>query len=295
MELIDAQVHTYERDHPGRPWDPAFGRGGGPVMEAARKHAEATAVPRERMVEALDATGIDAAVLVATSHYGWDNGYSLEAAEMYPGRFAVVGRVDHTREDVDEAVQEWRAHPAAVGLRVIVVSDAVRDQLRDGAYARLLAACQRHEVPVCVFPPGYLAEVNAIAAAYPDLQLVIDHLGLAQPPLMTPDPDRFQRLPELLDLARHPNIAVKLTAAPTLSLGGFPYRDIWRRARQVLEAFGPERVMWGTDWTRVMDVLTLEQGTQWITGTDLLSDAEKELVLGRTCKRIFRWEPAPAA
>lgn len=83
-------------------------------------------------------------------------------------------------------------------------------------------------MPVCVFAPAILRELGGLAAALPDLQLVVDHLGLPQPPLVPPDrPEPFGRLPELLSLARRPNVAVKLTGAPTLSRQRYPFADLW--------------------------------------------------------------------
>jgi predicted TIM-barrel fold metal-dependent hydrolase len=289
MEIVDAQVHTYERPSAERPWDPNFGKTGGAVMAAALKHAEETAVPRAEMVAAMDRCGIDAAILVATSHYGWDNGYSVEAAAMYPGRFAVVGRVNHMLADVDERVDAFKATPYAVGLRIIVVSDAVADQVRDGAYGRLLSACQEHGMPVCIFPPGYLPVVASLAEEFDGVQFIIDHLGLAQPPLMQPDPDPFQRVGELLDLARYENVAVKLTAAPTLSLQPYPYADLWPQIHRLIDAFGVDRLMWGTDWTRVSSVVSLEDGIRYLTDSDELDEASKTKLLAGNARRMFGW------
>ena len=66
---------------------------------------------------------------------------------------------------------------------------------------------------------------------------------ISQPPLMTPDPEAFQRLPELLALARYPNVAAKISAVPALSRQKYPFADLWPCLHRVVDEFGPDRLM----------------------------------------------------
>ncbi len=291
IEILDSQVHIVGEDTPERPWDPNFGVAAGRAGAAARKHfTKGSALTDEvAMLKAMDRAHVDGALLVATSHYGWDNSYSTEAAQRHSDRFRVVGRINHEADDVEKQVSEWAKHPVAAGLRILVLSDAQRDQLVGGAFDRLLGAAQQHDVPVCVCPWGYLPAVVVAADRFPRVSFVVDHLGLTQPPLMTPDPDTFQRLPELLELARRPNVSVKISAAPTLAKQGFPYADLWPHLHAIIGAFGIERLMWGSDWTRVTSIVSLEEGIRYIIDTDELGDAEKVLIMGANLRRVFRW------
>lgn len=292
MELVDAQVHVWDRDHPGRPWDPARSAARARLLGSGRAAEAEEPVTYDDMATAMDKVGVTAAVLVATSHYGWDNGYSFEAVAAHPGRFAVVGRLDPGAPDIAEAVAGFAARPGAVALRVLLMTAEHRAQLDDGFFEPMLSAAARAGLPVSVFPPGHLAGVATMARAHPDLVLLVDHLGMAQPPLMTPDDPPLRCLPDLLELADHPNVAVKLTAVPVFSSAPFPYADLWPALHRVLDRFGPQRCAWGTDWQRVRSLVGYGQGVRWITETAELSTGDKELVLGASLRRLLRW-PAP--
>jgi L-fuconolactonase len=108
-----------------------------------------------------------------------------------------------------------------------------------------------------------------LAARNPNTRLVIDHLGLPQPHEPPPPAEPFADLPKLLALAAHDNVAVKISGACTLSQEPFPYKDIWDPLCRIFDAFGFDRCMWGTDWTRAVGLLTYEQGVEAFRVTDL--------------------------
>jgi predicted TIM-barrel fold metal-dependent hydrolase len=284
MEVIDAQVHAFDRDRPERPWDPAY--------DVHRSPHVLPAIDDDAMLAAMQAAGVDAAVLVATSHYGWDNSYSLGAAARRPERFRVVGRVDHEAADVADRVAEFAAHDGAVGLRLFVRNAADHDRLAAGGYDLLLRAMADHDLAVFVFSPGRVGDVETVARFAPGLRVVVDHLGLAVPEPGVTGVDHFADLPAVLTLARRPNVVVKLTGVPALSTGPFPFADVWPHLRRVIDAFGPGRLMWGTDWTRVPNA-TYEQGVRYLRDSGALTDGEKAELMGATLRRVLRW-PAPA-
>jgi L-fuconolactonase len=80
--------------------------------------------------------------------------------------------------------------------------------------------------------------------------LVIDHLGLQQPfqPPLPAEP--WADVPQVPALASHPNVRIKMTGSYTLSHEPFPYNDIWDPVTRIIDAFGFDHCMWGTDWTR---------------------------------------------
>jgi predicted TIM-barrel fold metal-dependent hydrolase len=287
LEIVDAQLHVWEHDHPERPWAKAAPP---PTTEPAPFFDGTSVVTAEELLQRMDDVGVAAAILVTSSrHYGVDNSYALESAARYPERFAVVGRIDPTAPDVEEQVAGWRAQPGALGLRLLTLSDEDRARLRGDGFDAVLAAAERHDVPLCLYPAGALDAVVAVAERFPALQLVVDHLGLAQRPLPGVGPDPFERLPELLALARYPTVAVKLSGVATLSWGAFPYPEVWPHVHRVLDAFGPERVMWGSDATRTEGIAGYGEGLRWLTDAGELAGDDLELVLGRTLRRVFRW------
>ena len=257
MLTIDAQVHAYERNHPGRPW-------------AAVLHGPLEVTGND-MVAAMDAVGVDGALLVSPfTMYRYDASYALEVHATHPGRFGLIKPVDTADPGAVATIADWAATVGAVAIRIMQNRDAPAEA-DDPGINRVLAAAARHSLPVNLLAWGRLEQVRQLAARNPDTQLVIDHLGLQQP-FEPPVPRQpFADLPKLLDLAAHDNIAVKISGACTLSHKSFPYDDLWDPLGRIFDAFGFHRCMWGTDWTRAVALLTYEQGVEAFRVTNRLS------------------------
>jgi predicted TIM-barrel fold metal-dependent hydrolase len=280
MLTIDAQVHAYERDHPGRPW---VGTLHGP--------AEVTG---DQMVAAMDAVGIDGAILVSPfSMYRYDASYAKEVYAAHPNRFGLVKPVDPTDPAVIETIADWAATKGTVGIRVFLRGDASSDPA-DPAINRVLAAAAQHSLPVNLACTGRLEQAGQLASRNPNTRLVIDHLGLPQPQVPPPPAQPFADLPKLLALAAHSNIAVKISGACTLSHEAFPYRDLWDPLGRIFDAFDFDRCLWGTDWTRAVGLLTYEQGVEAFRVTNRLSDTERAALMGETLARVYGWSPSKA-
>ena len=284
MEIIDAQVHIWEKEHPGRPYAASYNRTPRP---GHRRLEEATA---DQMLLAMTACGVDAAVILTPALYGPDNSYSLEACARYPEKFALAGNIDPTAPDIDDVIRNWRSQPGALAVRLPIFRSEARKQWQAGLFDNALAAAERYDVPVATWAPALLRELEPTIKSYPDLQFILDHWGLPQPaPMVDRDPEPFQRLPDLLNLARYPNVAVKVSASVSLSQDSFPYNDLWPRIHSVIDAFGLDRVMWGSDWTRVLSVNTYAQDANAFLETDELSASDKEKLFGATLRKVMRW------
>jgi predicted TIM-barrel fold metal-dependent hydrolase len=280
MLIIDAQVHAYERDHPGRPWAGVLT---GP--------AEVTG---DDMVAAMDAVGVAGAVLVSPfTMYRYDASYALEVHRQHPGRFGLVKPVDPSDPAVAETIADWAAIPGTVGIRLMMNRGVSTDPADSGIH-RVLTAAARHGLPVNLMCTGRLEQAAQMAERHPDTQLVIDHLGLPQPQEPPAPAEPFADLPKLLALAAYTNVAVKVSGACTLSHEPFPYPDIWDPLWRVFDAFGLDRCLWGADWTRAVKVLTYEQGVEAFRVTDRLSDSDKARLMGESLTRVYKWAPSPA-
>jgi L-fuconolactonase len=280
MPTLDSQVHAYERNHPGRPW---VGTLYGP--------AEVTG---DQMVAAMDAVGVGGAVLVSPfSMYRYDASYALEVYGAHPSRFRLVKPVDPTDPVVTDTIADWAATKGTVGIRVFL-RDNVSTDPADPAINRVLTAAAQHSLPVNLACTGRLDQAAQLASRNPNTRLVIDHLGLPQPHEPPPPAEPFADLPKLLTLAAHDNVAVKISGACTLSHESFPYHDIWDPLFRIFDAFGFDRCMWGTDWTRAVGLLTYEQGVQAFRVTDRLSDSDRALLMGDTLQRVYNWAPSQA-
>jgi L-fuconolactonase len=275
---IDSQVHVYERDHAGRPWNAVLT---GP--------AEVTG---DDMVAAMDAVGVDGAVLVsAFTMYGYDPSYALGVYAAHPSRFALVKPVDPANPAVAETISDWATTRGTVAIRIMMRSGVPEDPT-DPGINRVLAAAARCSLPVNLSCTGRLDQVRQLAARNPDTRLVVDHLGLTQPRQPPAPPEPWADLPKLLALAAHDNVAVKISGAGTLSHQTFPYHDIWDPLFRIFDAFGLSRCMWGTDWTRAINLLTYEQGVEAFRVTDRLSDTDRAMLMGEALSRVYNWSPS---
>ena len=150
----------------------------------------------------------------------------------------------------------------------------------------------QHSLPVNLACTGRLDQAGGLASRNPNTRLVIDHLGLPQPHVPPAPAQPFADLPKLLALATHANIAVKISGACTLSHETFPYKDLWDPLGRIFDAFGFDRCLWGTDWTRAVGMLTYEQGVEAFRVTDRLSDSERAALMGETLTRVDNWSPS---
>jgi len=281
MPIIDAQVHAYERNHPGRPW-------------AAVLHGPAEVTGAD-MVAAMDAVGVDGALLVSPfTMYQYDASYALDVYAAYPDRFALIKPVNPADPAVAETIADWAATKGTVAIR-IMLNRGVSEDPADPGIARVLTAAAKHNLPVNLLCWGRIAQARAMAAAHPDTQIVVDHLGLQQPFEPPAPPNPFGELPTVLGLAALPNVAIKITGACTLSHQPFPYNDIWEPVGRIIDAFGIDRCLWGTDWTRAVELLTYAQGVDPFRDTDRLSASDKEKLMGGSLSRIYRWTPSGRA
>ncbi len=280
MPTIDAQVHAYERNHPGRPWAAVLT---GPEQ-----------VTGDDMVRAMDAVGVDGALLISPfTMYRYDASYAIEVRNKYPGRFGLIKPVNPSDPGVVQTIDDWAATPGTVGIRIMMNRDVSEDPA-DPGINRVLAAGARHGLPVNILCWGRPEQARALAARNPDTSIVIDHLGLQQPFEPPPPAQPFADLPKVLEVARQPNVAIKITGACTLSRVAYPYKDIWDPLTRIFDAFGIERCMWGTDWTRAVKLLTYQQGVDAFRDTDRLSDSDKRTLMGGTLQRVYKFSPKKA-
>jgi L-fuconolactonase len=275
MPTIDVQVHAYERNHPSRPW---VGHIAGPDH-----------VTGDEMAAAMDAVGVNGAILVSPfSLYRYDSSYALDVYAAHPKRFRLIKPVDTTNVGVADVISDWAATKGTVGIRVFLNQETSPDPA-DPGINRTLAAAAKSSVPVNMAASGRLDQVAGLASRNPDTVLVVDHLGLQQPFHPPAPAEPWANLPKVLALASHPNIRIKISGACTLSHEPYPYNDIWDPVLKVIDAFGIDRCMWGTDWTRATELLTYEQGVESFRATKRLSDSDRSKLMGGTLEKVYKW------
>ena len=279
MPIIDSQVHSYERNQPGRPWHGVL--------------AGPTEVTGEQMVAKMDEAGVDGAILVsAFTMYRYDASYALSVRARYPDRFALVKPVDPANPTVEDIVSEWKRTPGAVACRMLLVRSGLATDAADPGLNRVMAAAGRYALPINLHIAGRLDQGTALIRRHPDTQVIVDHVGLVQPHDPPVPVEPWAELPQVLALAKLPNVAIKISGACTLSREPFPYKDIWDPLWRIFDAFGLDRCLWGTDWTRATGLLTYQQGVEAFRVSDRLSASDRAKLMGDSLSRVYKWAPS---
>lgn len=277
MATIDVQVHCYERNHPGRPWVSVLA--GPPEVTGAD------------MIKAMDEVGVDGALLISVfAMYRWDASYAVGVHKQFPNRFALIKPVNPNDPKVGETIEEWAKMDGTVAVRIMMNPDVSSDPA-DPGINKVLSTAGKNGLAVNLMCRGRLPQVAELAKRNPDTTLVVDHLGLEQPFHPPAPKEPWVELPMLLALAPYKNIMVKISGACTLSHEPFPYKDIRKPVDQILHTFGLDRCMWGTDWTRAVNLLTYKEGVDSFRAKDWLSDSDRATLMGGSLSKIYGWAP----
>lgn len=238
----------------------------------------------ERLVPLMDEAGVDRAVVVPPSWIGERNDYGLEAARRYPDRFRVMGRFPLNNPAAGNQLGKWKDQPGMLGIRLTFFA-ATTNWLSDGTADWFWPEAEKYKIPLMVLAPGRSALFQPIAERHPQLTLIIDHMGINL---------REGRLAESIEatalLAKHPNVSVKLSAAPNFSQEGYPFRDFQPHIKRLFEAFGPKRCYWGCDITNGFDRATYRQRVDhFVEELPFLTEDDKDWIMGRAILKRLNW------
>ena len=200
----------------------------------------------DALVSTLLPNEVTAAVVVQPSVCGLDHECLLAAVET--DHLRLVGMAQAEPEDRRSfgLIGELTASGAVVGFRLPLIRTG-DGWIRNQAESYWELAASRRSVISVLLAPDQLDGVSRLAATYAAVPLVIDHLArfdLAS--------DRGRAIDQLCRLASLENVYVKLSALGFLTRDEWPYRDLWPMLVSVIEAFGADRVMWGSDYPFVL-------------------------------------------
>ena len=280
--IIDSQVHAYEPNTRKRPWH---------SVPNWPDH-----VTGDEMVAAMDKVGVDGAIFISSfSMYRYDASYAVEVQRAHPGRMAVVKPVDPDDPAVVEVIADWKATPGAVGIRILMTKEHGRVRAaNDPGLDRILRAAVKFDLPVNMLCWDNVDAGMALIDRHPDTRFIIDHLALMQPRIPPAPVQPWADLPKVLELAKRKNAVIKVSGACTLSRQPYPFSDIWDPLARVFDAWGIDRCLWGTDWTRAFAVVNYEQAVKPFLITDRLSANEREMLMGGACVKVYGWSPQSA-
>lgn len=274
MLVTDAQVHLWELERPDKPW-----------RKLKRPPHRAGGFSAEEMLNEMDAAGVDRAVIVPPTWAGENNEWALAMAARYPKRFAVIGRFDARARDAREQLRHWLEQKGMLGVRMSFHVKPFIDWLDDGSLDWFWEECERLELPVSALVPGMAGKLEPVLERHPTLKLLIPHMAC---PLDTHVPEAFATLDKTLSLARFVNVFVMVSSAPCFSNEPHPYRDLRPYLQRIYDAYGPRRMMWGADLSRLRGTYK-ECLDQFRYGLDFLSTEDKEWILGRALAEALNW------
>ena len=275
--VVDAQVHLWKAASADWPWVPGM------------KPQMPEPFTIEKLVAMMDEAGVNRAVIVPPSWTGDRNDYGLEAAERYPGRFAVMGRLPLRDPASAARLPAWRSLPGMLGVRVTFLGkDAA--MLSDGSADWFWPAAEKAKLPVMFLALEQEAYFSRVAERHPGLQLIVDHMGLSLSSPAVREGKFDAAIAQTARLAKYPNVSVKVSAAPNYSLQPYPFRDMTPHIKRLFEAYGPRRCYWGSDMTNGFDKATYRQRITHFTETlDFLSENDKEWIMGRGIMERLQW------
>jgi L-fuconolactonase len=282
IPVIDAQVHAWSPDSPSRPWPTAsreYLRTTSVLSSAERPPFEAA-----QLVAEMDRIGVDHTILVPPVFAGDDDRAALQAAQDYPDRFMVMTRLTLDERIGCAQMRYWPRSPAIVGVRLTFFWEQHRRLLDEGGAEWFWPVAEELGIPLAILSPGRLGTIGDIARRHPGLSVIVDHFGMD---LEAKDAAALRSIDELVELAALPNVAVKASTLPSYVTEPYPFPSLRDPIRRVYDAFGPQRLFWGSEMTRLP--VPYEQCLTHFTETlDFLSDDDLTWIMGRGIREWLR-------
>jgi len=300
MQIIDGQIH-----------EPHIGGG----MRVTKPESIELNEELEHFIhvelarEAIDCVGVDKALIYA------DRDFNEAAVKYYPDRFGAVEVFNHAAPDLEEQLAAFKAKPGMVAARVLLSNYGqtwrtpgakleVSPVLAQGGFDRYFALAAKYKIPMFLGAHRFANRASYLAERHPDMNLIVDHFGVTQS-MAAPPEDRWTALPDLLSMAKYPNVYVKLCGTPIISKEKYPYHDIWQYIHPILHAFGPERCLWASDMTRQRwgtetppgpggfpprsDWKPYADALYYLLHTNEIGQSDKEWLFNGTIKRALHW------
>jgi predicted TIM-barrel fold metal-dependent hydrolase len=268
--IIDPHVHVWKHD-------PAF-----PFAQGANVPAR-DATP-ETLLDLMKANGVEKTVIIQVIHYRYDNSFLASVLKKYPGTFHGVARVD----PLDPAAPDHLSKLTEQGFRGVRLSpsgNATGDWFHGPLMPPLWARCQQLKVPMTVLAPiTRMPEVGALLEKLPDLTVVIDHM--ADCPV-----DQPAELEKLIALSRYPRLYVKISHTWSLSKQPYPWLDAQQHVHRLYDSFGPQRLMWATDWPIVENSKATYSQALTLVRDDMpfLTADDKSWILSKTIEKVWHF------
>jgi L-fuconolactonase len=220
-----------------------------PCLPSSRR---ARGLTYEQLISEMDRADVDRCVVVPVTPVGNDDAlYNKPALDLVGkdlSRLAVMGRFDLTRPNRRRDLLEWRSSRGMLGVRLAMLNEPNRSLYFGDELDWFWSAAEEADLPLMLLLPANLDPLKRVLDRHQGLRVIIDHFNLAS---YVDYPDLVAAVQPVIGLARRPNIAVKASALPYFAHDRFPFVSLHKPIQSVVDAFGPERVFWGSDLTRL--------------------------------------------
>ena len=282
MRFVDTHTHAWGVDTTELPWQADVVP---PEWEGPYTHSD--------LLEDMDAAGVDESVIVTTPTYGRGrraNEYTMRSIEAHPDRLYGVGLMDFFDDEntVRESVRRVVGHDRMLGVRmhapfeyaeIPTELDRTADWIADDALEPVWDELARQDAALFIFPKAdQLPLVADLAADHPDVPVVIDHMAW---PDETTDPEEAPWT-EFQAVADAPNTYVKISSLPRSAEDPWPYPDLHGYVRNLLEWFGADRLMLGSDYPWMDSWASYEECLSWIEEAEFVSARDLAALSYRT-------------
>ncbi len=232
-------------------------------------------------LDLMKANGVERTVIAQYIGYKWDNRYCLDSIKKYAPNFQGVCRVDPT----DPAAPDQLSHLTEQGFHGVRISpsaDASGDWINGPSCRRCGSARESLKIPMQVYAPiTRMPDLVHLIEQCPDLTVVIDHM--ADCPV-----DRPQELEKLIALARYPRIFVKISHTWSISHQPYPWLDAQEYVKRLHAVFGPQRLMWASDWPVDLTWTTYDKTLSVVRDEmKFLNADDKAWILGKTAQQVW--------
>jgi predicted TIM-barrel fold metal-dependent hydrolase len=266
--ILDPHVHVWVND-PRYHW-----------AKETTEPPQVDATP-DMLLELMKANGVARTVLVQFIGYRWDNRYALDSMKRHQPNFMAVCRVNPT----DPASPDHLVALTSQGFRGVRLSPsggASGDWIKSDLMLPLWRRAETLKVPMLVLAPiTRMPDLVPLIEKCPALDVVIDHM--ADCPI-----DQPRELDKLIALAPFPRVFVKISHTWSISRQPYPWADAQEYVKRLYAAFGPSRLMWGTDWP-VCNRWTTYDKTLSVVRDDMafLNAEDKSWILSKTVERLW--------
>lgn len=280
--IVDTHMHVWSGDPKKYPFDPPYSKNFTPPELAGTQ---------EMLLEEMDAFGIDYSVLVQVIYHGWDNRYVVDCVKAHPKRFRGQGLIDPADPKVADKLDYWVREQGLSGMRFSPIYYRGKDEWLNAESsvplwekARELGAIFNLFIETTQLP-----RLEDMIRRFPEVSVAIDHL--ARVDLNLGDP--LHEFKKLVRLARYPNVYAKVSELSVISPSGvYPYEDTFAWVKRLYDAFGPDRLMWGTGFpgaTRTANGRpTLQQELALIRSEiPFFDDLDRSKILGETAAKLW--------